>query len=156
MPTLDPLISALIALCSKEGGHKSVADKAKISPDNLAQIIAGTKLPSGNPRGVGPGIRAKLTAAFPDWMPITVGTAATPVFNIAPSQTLEAHLLGLSKYLSALDESERDLAGVLLAQLAKRPEDYQRVARMIQGSVDAANAAVETGRRQKFTSSGGQ
>ncbi len=65
------MVQALIALCEKHGGHVTVAEKARVSPDNLWQIVNGTKLPSGNPRGVGPALRGKLTAAFPGWLSAT-------------------------------------------------------------------------------------
>lgn len=64
----DPFVSALRALCESEGGYKVVADKARVSPDNLWQILNGTKLQSGNARGVGPTLRGKLSAAFPNWL----------------------------------------------------------------------------------------
>lgn len=38
-----------------------------MSAENLKQIVAGTKLPSGSPRGVGPALQRKLDAAFPGW-----------------------------------------------------------------------------------------
>lgn len=75
MEKKDPLVAALIALCSREGDHRHVADKAKVSAENLWQIIKGIKLPSGNPRGVGPGLRVKLTAAYPDWL----GSGVEPI-----------------------------------------------------------------------------
>lgn len=68
MSTVDPLVAALIALCEQEGDYKAVADKAKVSADNLWQIVNGTKLPSGSPRGVGPSLRRKIAAAYPDWL----------------------------------------------------------------------------------------
>ncbi|MGE4243678.1 S24 family peptidase [Ramlibacter sp.] len=64
----DPYIKALEALVEREGGYVHVAEKAHVSPDNLWQVLSGTKLPSGNPRGLGPRLRAKLTSAFPDWL----------------------------------------------------------------------------------------
>jgi hypothetical protein len=63
----DLYISALIALCKREGGHRNVADKIKSNPDYLLQIVNGTKLPSGLPRGVGPSTRRKLASAYPGW-----------------------------------------------------------------------------------------
>jgi len=83
MNTLDPMVSALIALCKSEGGEKFVADKAKVSAENLSQIIKGVKLPSGNPRGVGPGLRAKISAAYPAWL-----STATTSHLSAPSGLL--------------------------------------------------------------------
>ena len=62
------MVAALIALCRREGGHKVVALEAHISPDNLWQIINGTALPSGKPRGVGPNLRRRLALKYPDWL----------------------------------------------------------------------------------------
>ena len=60
------LIQQVKVLCRKHG-VETVAAKARISADNLRQIIAGTKLQSGEPRGVGPTLQRKLEAAFPNW-----------------------------------------------------------------------------------------
>lgn len=68
MSTVDPVIAALVALCQSEGGHKIVAEEARVSSDNLWQIINGTLLPSGKPRGVGPDVRRRLTARYPGWL----------------------------------------------------------------------------------------
>lgn len=62
------MVSALIALCKREGGERFVADKAVVSAENLLQITKGVKLPSGRARGVGPALRSKLNAAYPDWL----------------------------------------------------------------------------------------
>lgn len=64
----DPFVAALVSLCQRVGGHRVVAESAHVSEDNLWQIINGTKLPSGNPRGVGPALRKKIAAAYPDWL----------------------------------------------------------------------------------------
>lgn len=66
--TADPYVQALAALCERHGGHKSVAARAGVSDENLWQILNGIRLPSGNPRGVGPKLRAALSSAFPDWL----------------------------------------------------------------------------------------
>lgn len=68
MLEIDPFVKALADLCEREGGYAFVADKAKVNADGLWQILNGVKLPSGNPRGVGPGTRKKITAAYPDWL----------------------------------------------------------------------------------------
>lgn len=67
MPPEEHLVTALRALCEREGGHTAVALEARVSADNLWQILNGTKLPSGIPRGVGRVLRAKLEARFPGW-----------------------------------------------------------------------------------------
>ena len=68
MSTRDPLVLALISLCNAEGGPDYVADKAKLSAENLRQIIKGVKLPSGHMRGVGPTLRNRITEAYPHWL----------------------------------------------------------------------------------------
>ncbi len=67
-PQNDPIVEALRALVKREGGYKAVADRAKVSAAGVDQIIKGVLLPSGNPRGVGPKLRAALTKAYPDWL----------------------------------------------------------------------------------------
>lgn len=68
MTKVAPLVAALQDLCKREGGHEFVADKAHVSAANLWQILNGIKLPTGRPRGIGPGLRDKITAAYPDWL----------------------------------------------------------------------------------------
>lgn len=60
------LIQALKRLCERHG-VEHVAEKADVSAENLQQIIKGTKLPTGQPRGVGPTLQGKLSTAFPGW-----------------------------------------------------------------------------------------
>jgi hypothetical protein len=67
MTTRDNLIEALRTLCSKHGGYKAVADKAGVDDQSIYQILSGVKLPSGNPKGVGPTMQRKLDTAFPGW-----------------------------------------------------------------------------------------
>lgn len=67
MTPKEHLIDCVKALCSAHGGPDAVGEAAGISPENLKQIVAGTKLPSGSPRGVGPALQRKLDAAFPGW-----------------------------------------------------------------------------------------
>lgn len=64
----DPLVKSLAELCAREGGHEFVAEKAKVSSDNLWQILRGIKLPSGKPRGIGARLRDRLTNTYPDWL----------------------------------------------------------------------------------------
>lgn len=65
--TTDELTEALRALC-RDAGLLQVADAAGLSAENLKQILAGYKLPSGNPRGVGRHTRARLDETFPTWL----------------------------------------------------------------------------------------
>jgi hypothetical protein len=81
----DPLVAALRALCTREGDYKVVAERARISADNLWQILNGIKLPSGKSRGVGPNLRDKLNTAYPGWMAPT--TSAIVASESLPSYT---------------------------------------------------------------------
>lgn len=68
MPTpKEHLIECLKILCSMEGGCQAVAEQAGVNADYLWQILAGIRLPSGEPRGVGPRVGKRLTKAFPGW-----------------------------------------------------------------------------------------
>ena len=67
MTPKEQLISALRRLCEEEGGAKGVALQIGASAANLSQILAGTQLPSGEPRGVGPTLQRKLERRFPGW-----------------------------------------------------------------------------------------
>lgn len=82
MQSRDVLVNALAALCEREGGHQAVADAAHISADNLWQILHGTLLPSGKPRGIGSRLALKLDARYPGWMNlqrVPEGVYAPPV-----------------------------------------------------------------------------
>jgi hypothetical protein len=63
----EQLRLALAALCAREGGHDLVADATGLSAGNLQQIISGTKLKSGRPRGIGPKTLQVLEDRFPGW-----------------------------------------------------------------------------------------
>jgi hypothetical protein len=72
----DPFVQALASLCERHGGHKAVAQRIGVSAENLWQILNGIRLPSGNPRGVGPRLRAAIASTYPDWLerhPVAVG-----------------------------------------------------------------------------------
>ncbi len=64
------LIERLRDLCAQHGVG-TVADATASSEENLKQILAGTKLPSGAPRGVGPTLQRRLDAAYPGWSALT-------------------------------------------------------------------------------------
>lgn len=74
MTPKEHLIESLRALCLREGGHVVVADEIKANDQTIWQIINGTKLPSGAPRGVGPSLQEKLDARYPGWAQL----ASTP------------------------------------------------------------------------------
>lgn len=65
----DPLVLALERLVAREGGRIKVADEIGVNEQSLYQILK--RIPhstTGKPKGVGPKIREKLTARYPDWM----------------------------------------------------------------------------------------
>lgn len=65
----DPLVQALQRLLQRAGGHVAVGDAAGINDQSLYQIAtvrADSK--TGQPKGVGPSIRKRLSAAYPDWL----------------------------------------------------------------------------------------
>lgn len=63
----SPDAAPLQALCDKAGGYKALAKAVGANDQSIYQIIAGVLLPSGRPKGVGPGLRDKLDARFPGW-----------------------------------------------------------------------------------------
>lgn len=67
MTPKEQLIEALKALCARAGGHVVVADTIGANEQTLWQIVNGTKLPSGQPRGVGPQLQTKLEKHYPGW-----------------------------------------------------------------------------------------
>jgi len=134
----DPIISALIALCKNEGGERNVADAAKISAENLLQITKGVKLPGGNPRGVGPTLRKKITAAFPDWLSVPVAASqeiaqkqcVQQVQNTTESAQLSAECQVMCRMFLTLHEDQRDrvMAGIInLIQQARDPTEKQNL-----------------------------
>ena len=83
----DPFIEALRRLCNAQGGAEFVAAAIHSSADNLKQILSATALPSGNLRGVGPNLRKKLNAAFPNWLNQPEGIERPAVTGLTPSAT---------------------------------------------------------------------
>lgn len=67
MTPKEELIESLRLLCTNEGGAEAVAAKSGIDGQVLYQIVRGIKLPSGQPRGVGPKTQKALSDAFPGW-----------------------------------------------------------------------------------------
>jgi hypothetical protein len=65
---MDRYVQALMKLCDTHGGHGKVADTIGANPQTLYQIVSGVKLPSGNPRGVGPALRKKIEEHYPLWL----------------------------------------------------------------------------------------
>lgn len=109
METTDLMVQALRLLCKEQGGHELVAENAGVSAANLDQIIKGVKLPSGRPRGVGPGLRAKLTAAYPQWLDVKERSSQ--------SIDMDRRLTSIQALLMAMPESSREKAYLDVVQL---------------------------------------
>lgn len=67
MTPKEELIESLRLLCAAEGGTQGVAEKSGIDEQVLYQVVRGIKLPSGQPRGIGPKTQKTLSDAFPGW-----------------------------------------------------------------------------------------
>ncbi|GAB3358978.1 MULTISPECIES: S24 family peptidase [Giesbergeria] len=86
MEKIDPSVDALKHLCQKVGGHKMLALEIGVNDQTIYQIVSGVKLPSGNPKGVGPTLRRKIEAHYPNWLasgkgetaPLTAGLGLAP------------------------------------------------------------------------------
>lgn len=73
MKRKDTRRARLEELCKEFGGYVAVAERARASADNLWQILNAVPLPSGNARGMGDALAAKLERALgkPEgWMDI--------------------------------------------------------------------------------------
>lgn len=128
MTPKEHLIASLTALCAREGGHVVVADEIQANDQTIWQIINGVKLPSGNPRGVGPGLQAKLDARYPGWAnlpslaapPATEGSTSPPLRE-PPYLALPQALAMLGQALMAADDLTLDQVRPLLARLVDEP-----------------------------------
>lgn len=68
MSTANTLVSALRALCEREGGHEIVAAETHSSAAYLWQILHEIKHPkTGTPRGVGRQLQQRLDRRYPGW-----------------------------------------------------------------------------------------
>lgn len=129
---------ALDALCKEHGSVEAVADAANLSADNLKQILAGTKLPSGRPRGIGPQTRDKLDRAFPGWSNPVVARGATgqaasreetggadwsrETSQASVTIKLSLRTLSLAERLEALSEPRRARASALIDLVLRTSE----------------------------------
>lgn len=108
METRDPIVQALISLCDENGGYEKVAARAGVSAANLWQIVAGTKLPSGKPRGIGPRLRESISSAYPNWMELHYPSAKSKTIY-PPHQVTTA----LSTIDALLDELPAEVRPVV-------------------------------------------
>lgn len=73
---MDIYVQALRQLVDAMGGYEAVAEQAGLNPQSVYQVYSGVKLPSGNPKGVGPTMRRALDEAFPGWAKVASDTEA--------------------------------------------------------------------------------
>lgn len=99
MTPREKLIYALDALCRREGGIGNVALEIDSSEETLRQILKGYKLPSGQPRGLGPQLARRLDARYPGWSDHPIGVqsregvdtlGSLAQYSTPPRITLEA------------------------------------------------------------------
>lgn len=137
MDSRDAFVEGLRRLVGNTtGGLTEVAERAGVSEDNLKQILAGTRLKSGRPRGMGPNLRNRLDEAFPGWWQRVVPT---------PQQTapkpLKDTLIDLATYLARSDDLTRKAVTPLLDRLVTNPEEAGRIAPRVEALLAAEPAA---------------
>lgn len=113
----DPLVAALVRLCEKEGGYEKVATATGLNKDHVWQIISGTTLASGNPRGVGPKSRSALTSAYPNWLDEDVGQ------KITAKNGIESAIDAIGAACETLSDDKRKELGSLLAMFVANPRE---------------------------------
>lgn len=137
MSPKDHLIARLRALCA-EHGVDTVADATASSEENLKQILAGTRLPSGAPRGVGPTLQRRLDAAYPGWSALTsdpplaaaLPTVTRAIARLSPLQweMIRTALDRLPGHAEAADETAAALLPILSAKDAQNTKQLPRAA----------------------------
>lgn len=99
----SPRLNRLKQLIAEYDTIVAVAEAAGVSEKYLSQILNGTPLPSGNPRGVGDALATKLELGCGKtigWMDTLDGPGKTPE-RPAPLQGEEAELIRRFKATSA-------------------------------------------------------
>lgn len=143
MSTREHLIQSLTRLCEQHGGYKVVADRAGVDDQSLYQIISGVKLPSGNPKGVGPTIQRKLDDAFPGWadLPSSADTLAVreerAAYNDWPFKRLKPSAIREISDVQ-LDAIEEVVGAALTTMLGQQypSVDWREFARNLAASMD--------------------
>jgi len=137
----DPFVTALRSLCDQEeGGYKAVAEKAHVSADNLWQILNGVKLESGNRRGVGPKLRTKISAAFPDWLGGTL-LPGTPLVNVSQGGEIVIYQFETGGRMGGSGLILRDQPGTIRAWHVSR----EWIQKNVHNVSSPSNLAVVTG-----------
>lgn len=133
----DPYVLALKALCEANDGYRSVAAAIHANPQSIWQIISGTKLPSGNPKSVGPQLRRKLDSVFPNWQNLsksvkyTLDSTSTPPtaqepgadYDNTESITIEQTLSRLGEFLADLEPEKHEGFIAILKLMMANPKN---------------------------------
>lgn len=167
MEASDPLVTALSRLCNKEGGWKAVASKLGVNDQSLYQITTGKRLPSGNPKGVGPKLRNLLDEHYPGWREIHTSPIGRPHIAATPDTAREPILVAdayaqtralpslpqvveeLARHMRGLDPPLRSAIGVLVSGMCANPETAQTTAQTIRAMLSVQG----NGPAQKSTNS---
>lgn len=135
MTPREELIDALTALVQREGGYAAVADKIDANDQTIYQIVRGVKLPSGQPKGVGPALQAKLEAKFPGWSRLRTGINKPPVAEEHPPRLYggteaDAVVRQLARLLARMAHDRRAEVVQVFGLLVAHPDETDYLARM--------------------------
>jgi hypothetical protein len=117
---MDKYVHALTKLCEARGGHARVADAIGSSPATIDQIVKQVKLPSGNPKGVGPSLRRRLDEAYPGWSDME------PVGSVFHSLTADEFKF-LEDYRQLMDADKEHYADEIAVKAKAIREHIARV-----------------------------
>lgn len=112
-----PEVTALQALCTREGGYKSVADALGVNDQSIYQIVTRKKLPSGRPKGIGPGLRDKLNSRYPNW------NKSVEIADDMP-QRLKAALATVASMLRSIPEDQWGNALMDIAEVLQKDRRF--------------------------------
>lgn len=167
MDQLDQLATALDRLCTKEGGWKVVARKLDVNDQSLYQITTGKRLPSGNPKGVGPKLRSLLDEHYPGWrtlhtspigqphvaqqplLAVDAGAASPYSIHAKQPTTLTQVIEELGRHMRGLDPPLRNAIGALIAGMCSNPDTANTTAQTVQAMLSVQG----NGAAQKSTNS---
>ncbi len=82
MTTRQQLVDSLRLLCEREGGLVQVAATTGFNPQTLWQITHGTRLPSGEARGVGARLQKALDRHYAGWHLLSQPLAASAAARV--------------------------------------------------------------------------
>ncbi len=136
-------IECFRSLCDRvPGGVASIADATGLSAESLTQVLKGTKLPSGKPRGLGPNSIDAITAQYPGWMDLGSGELTAGRAQSGPS--LDQCLGVVARVVASASKIQRRQLAALLESLASAPEDRADTCAAIMGLLAPGTPYVYT------------